>query len=86
VNHTGRCRSCNAPIVWAVSAAKGNRMPLDPDPVPDGNVWIIERPEHGAPIVGVTLHHDDLPEGTLTYVSHFVTCRDADKWRKREKW
>lgn len=80
----GRCRSCGASIAWVVTAAKGNRMPLDPQPVDDGNVWVIEQPEHFPPVVGVALQHSDIPVGTETYVSHFVTCKDANKWRKRK--
>lgn len=82
---TGRCRSCAAPIVWAITAAKGNRMPLDPEPVPDGNVWIIEHPEHGQPVIGVALQRSDIPADIETYVSHFVTCSAAAEHRRRKK-
>lgn len=81
----GICASCGNPIVWAITVAKGNRMPIDPDPVDDGNVWIAESPSHGAPVVGVALQHSDLPADTVTYVSHFVTCPDADSWRNKKR-
>jgi hypothetical protein len=72
-------------MAWVVTAAKGNRMPLDPDPVDDGNVWIIEHPEHASPVVGVALHHDDIPADIVTYVSHFVTCPFANQHRKKKR-
>lgn len=81
----GICASCAAPIVWAVTGAKGNRMPLDPDPVDDGNIWIIDHPAHLAPVIGVALHHADIPADIETYVSHFVTCPDRDSWRRKKK-
>jgi hypothetical protein len=82
---TGICSSCGSPMTWAITDAKGRRMPLDPDPVPDGNVWVIDHPEHGAPIVGVALHHDDIPADIETYVAHFVTCTDATSHRRRKR-
>lgn len=72
-------------MVWTITAAKGRRMPLDPDPVPDGNVWIVEEPEHHPPVVGVALQRSDIPADVETYVSHFVSCPAADQFRKRRK-
>jgi hypothetical protein len=78
-----RCRSCQAPVRWAITASNGKRMPLDPAPVTDGNVW-IDHIEAGTPVVNVGLSHDDVPRNIpLTYVSHFVTCPDRDSWRKK---
>lgn len=67
-----RCRSCGAPIVWAVTAA-GKRMPLDAEPVyaigsgvvslNGDEVAVVERPR---PL----------------YVSHFATCPNADQHRR----
>lgn len=82
---TGTCRSCNAPIVWAITAAKGRNMPLDPEPVDDGNVWVIEHPLHGLPVVGVALQHSDIPGDVETFVSHFVTCPNASQHRRKGK-
>jgi hypothetical protein len=81
----GRCKSCAAPITWAITAAKGNRMPLDPDPVPDGNVWIVEHREHMSPVIGVALQHSDIPDDIETYVSHFVTCANAAEHRRKKR-
>ncbi len=33
----GKCRSCSKSILW-VKTVNGSKMPLDPDPRPDGNV------------------------------------------------
>lgn len=70
-----RCSSCKAPIFWALTA-KGKRMPLDAQPDPQGIVWL-----HG----GVA-HVGDQPPAmgaTDRYTSHFATCPNAGKWRKR---
>jgi hypothetical protein len=61
--------------MWAITAA-GRRIPLDPDPVPDGNVELVA----GRAIVlgrGVSR-----PAGAVLYVSHFATCPNAGKHRR----
>jgi hypothetical protein len=77
------CRTCGMPIRWVITAASGKRMPLDPDPVPDGNVW-IESMNQGTPVVGVGLTRADVPRSVpFAYVSHFVTCPDSAEWRNK---
>jgi len=76
------CRSCRMPIRW-VMTANGKRMPLDPSPDPEGNVWIVGM-EEGVPSVEVALTADAVPANVpFRYVSHFVTCPDRDSWRKK---
>ena len=75
---TATCRSCGAAVTWHKTPA-GNSMPLDAEPVADGNVVI----EGGlARVVGPP------GEGELDlsprYRSHFSTCQDAAKWRKKK--
>lgn len=83
MNPTGRCRSCEAPIVWAVTAA-GRAMPLDPDPTPDGNVVSDGRDEQGRVQVIVFAKPADVPaDRPLRYASHFVSCPDADQHRRK---
>jgi hypothetical protein len=60
MNPTGNCRSCEAPIVWA-KTANNRRMPLDPEPVPDGNVWVVSVDQDGTPRIGVALSSDTVP-------------------------
>ena len=80
---SAHCRSCGAPVRWVITEANDRRMPIDPEPVEDGNVWVIEI-RQGTPIVGVALTGDAVPASVpLRYVSHFVTCPDRDTWRKR---
>lgn len=78
------CRSCGQPVRWCITDVNRKRMPIDPDPVPDGNVWVIEY-EQGNPVIGVALTGATVPAAVpLRYVSHFVTCKDADTWRKKK--
>lgn len=69
------CRSCGEPVRWVKTSA-GKNMPLDPHPVPNGNIELV-RGGHGwvAEVV------DPDPE-VLRYVSHFVTCPDAKRHRR----
>lgn len=70
------CHSCGAPIVWVHTEA-GKRMPIDPEPVDGGNL-ILDRRD--GPRVTVATEGNLPPCG---YVSHFATCPQAGKWRKR---
>lgn len=70
------CRSCGAPMRWAVTTA-GKRMPLDPQPSDRGNVHVDD--DGTATVLGpleVQAH-----DGPL-YVPHFATCDDPDRFRK----
>lgn len=82
---TVRCHSCAAPILWA-SIGDGKRMPLDAEPVIGGNVRLIPPDGGRANALAVITPagqrdlFDPADDGTR-YVSHFVTCPDADEWR-----
>ena len=64
-----RCRSCEAPIEWALTP-KGARIPLDVGIRSDGNIVV----DDGVARV--------VPAGEGDRVSHFATCRDAAKYRR----
>lgn len=66
-----RCRSCDAPIEWAITP-KGQRMPLDVASHPDANLIIDD-----GGIVRV------VGKGHGIRISHFVTCPQRDQHRKR---
>lgn len=80
------CRSCGAPIFWAVND-KGKREPIDADPREDGNIAIVGKEEGGGdPVVrhlkkgeGDTLPGLALPR---RFVSHFATCPNASQHRR----
>ena len=78
------CRSCGAQVRWCITDVNRKRMPVDPEPVADGNVWIM-RMEQGTPIIGVALQGSGVPASeALRYVSHFVTCPDSASWRNKK--
>ncbi len=70
------CRSCKALVVWALTR-EGNRIPVNPNPVANGNLRLEQR---GAVLVAEVA---DLfsPPGDR-YATHFVDCPDAKTWRK----
>jgi hypothetical protein len=76
------CKSCGAGITWAVTS-NGKRMPLDPEPVEDGNV-VLHPSLNGGPPVATVLSPSpgDPPPVFARYVSHFVTCPHADDHRR----
>lgn len=72
-----RCTSCGAEIEWGVTA-KARRIPLDPGTVRRGNVAIVGTFSNGTHAVDV------VPPGEGDRVSHFATCPDANKHRRRK--
>jgi hypothetical protein len=73
------CRSCSAPIVWALTE-RGKRMPVDAEPSADGNIVLIApddpRDEPVARIAGLADRTEE------RHRSHFVTCPQASSWRR----
>lgn len=84
------CRSCSKPVIWVVTKEKGASMPLDPDPVDNGNIRLTGRTRRTsqggqAPEAeyvkqeAMTLGLDD---DESRYVSHFATCPNAKAHRR----
>lgn len=69
------CRSCTARIQWYRSS-RGKPMPINVATSPNGNVR-IDQDLLGDPIAVV------VGDGTGDRLAHFVTCPDAEQWRKR---
>lgn len=75
------CWSCHKPITWGITAA-GKPIPLDPDPVPDGNLAISS--VH--PVKTRVLLDGEEPDVTeWRGISHFVTCPHANQHRKARR-
>lgn len=70
------CRTCGADIIW-VETPSGRSMPLDAQPTEIGNIEI-----NGDSIRFVKR---DRNATTPRYVSHFSTCPDAAKHRKKKR-
>ena len=80
-----RCRSCKAEIRWAITTG-GYLMPLDPDPVPDGNLRLetVLAGEHKTPRVWVVpLAQRTGDDAGQLYKPHFATCPYVDQHRRR---
>jgi hypothetical protein len=74
------CGTCYRLIIWAVTT-RGKDMPVNPDPVPGGNIALDERPGV-APLARVLTVTQQFGRTNLR-TSHFVDCPQAPKWRKR---
>lgn len=81
---TEKCRSCGAAVAWVITAPKGKRMPIDPEPVADGNIIL----QLGAVNSQVPPLATTLAKGASTelprYKSHFATCPNAKQHRKKK--
>lgn len=81
-----KCRSCGAPIFWARTSINPPQwMPLDREPSERGNVVILEDDELGIERAKVLKkgERETYPPATLKYLSHFATCPEAEKFRRR---
>lgn len=65
------CSSCGAEIVWAVTE-NGRRMPLSK--ASEQRRFVVDKLGDGT----------DMARSTLTYVSHFSDCPNADQHRRRD--
>jgi hypothetical protein len=74
------CSTCKAPILWAITSG-GHPMPLDPDPVVDGNLRL--EPGAGEMPRVVVVPPSSREPGEWLYVAHFRTCPYADQHRRR---
>ena len=74
------CKSCGAEIRYLKTAA-GNTMPVDVEPVEDGNIIV-----HGENCTIITkaevASRVELGDATPRFKSHFATCPQATHWRK----
>jgi hypothetical protein len=77
-----RCRSCNAPIIWATSV-NGKPLPLNVQPEPRGNVELLAVGNGQDPVARVLSSAERAERVGELYVSHWVTCPDAAVWRRR---
>ena len=76
-----RCRSCDAPMYWAMTN-KGRRMPINPQPSPQGNVHLFKVHDMlKAAILGAAQLALARERGQTLYTSHFATCPKAANHR-----
>jgi hypothetical protein len=86
-NGRSKCRSCKAPIVFALTGT-GRLMPVDVEPHADGNLVLelgdeirvrpatAEERTHALPLLAA------LRPATKLFRAHFATCPHADQHRR----
>lgn len=71
-----RCRTCRARITWA-TLPSGRRIPIDPDPKPDGTIRLEADGQatvpNSADAAAARLAGEDL------YLPHFESCIDPTR-------
>jgi hypothetical protein len=83
-----QCSKCGAPVKFYATetgwqAAPPRMMPLNPEPVPDGNVIILPGVGARPPLAHVLKKGEAAPVGALRYVTHFAECPYAADFRRR---
>lgn len=74
------CASCKSPIFWA-QLPSGKSMPVDAEPVPDGNVLLFHTSK-GSIRAQVLRRGEAAPTGQPRRTSHFQTCPNANQHRR----
>ena len=96
---TKRCLSCGAPIIWAVNDSSGLRMPVDPEPVDDGNILLSVvasgqsravgigkvRCGPGTIIAHVVRKGEEVEPSRPRRVAHFVSCPEGPLWKNKKR-
>jgi len=93
---TAVCSSCQAPIVFALGTS-GGKIPLDPEPVPNGNLLAVD--DHGeilptdvaldavlrgrGRVVVARRAHRTMDPTVPRWRSHFATCSNPERHRRR---
>ena len=78
------CSSCGAEIIWVRVQASGKAMPIDEWSRPDGNIREVDRgDEILVEILGRKEAQRLRDEGVPLFRSHFATCPNAAKHRRR---
>jgi len=79
-----KCRTCSAECFWAKTAATNQNMLVDLKPHAEGNMEIRWKSNR---TLAVVLSGQNLAwareDHNQLWRSHFVTCPQADQWRKR---
>ena len=78
------CESCKAPTRWAETDS-GNWMMVDPQPSERGNLRLRDRGTEPPGVSRLGTREAQLARhaGEDLYISHFATCTNADKHRRR---
>lgn len=75
------CGTCKATFVWATHQTTLRPMPVDVEPSADGNLALAVA---GAGTLTCRVVKPELAYGRRDlHKSHFATCPDAPKWRRR---
>lgn len=76
----GYCKDCRGRVVYARSAATGNRMSLDPLSIPEGNI-LVDGFGHAHVFknpAAARAHQDAHPDEEIAHadphLSHYATC------------
>lgn len=83
---TSACRSCGAPVVWAVVHRSGRRIPLDRESLAEPRPGIAAyNPATGRCHIVSTadlyLTERWREAGATFHRTHFASCPQADRWR-----
>jgi hypothetical protein len=82
MSSTAFCRSCGVSILWVV--VNNRLMPIDSDPSPAGMIEAHAIPgDTSRRLVGRVVSAAERG-GRMLYTSHFATCADANKWRRKK--
>jgi hypothetical protein len=84
------CEACGQEIVWA-QTVNGKLMPVDAEPTRAGNVLLGDDGPTAQPrlreatVLGARKALEARDEGRTLYKSHFASCKEADRFRRKKR-
>lgn len=81
-----QCRSCGAPVIWAINERTKKRAPIDAEPADNGPIVFVHDPGFGGDPEYRVLAKADRVDGAVLraagirpafYTNHFQTCPNA---------
>ncbi|MGB6246090.1 hypothetical protein [Gordonia sp. (in: high G+C Gram-positive bacteria)] len=78
------CRSCRSPIRWGTDANTRRLMPVEAEPSPTGNISVYVDSTGDLHLVVLNRSKSAAMRaaGHPLFLSHFVSCPHAARWRK----
>lgn len=70
------CKACGNRVIVARLDSNGLRLPIDPNPVPDGPIVLVQDRDTGA----ATAYYSSAKDGRPRYTNHFATCPEGQKF------
>lgn len=84
------CEGCGKSVIWYKNDKTGKAAPVNPEPVPDGNVTLVDDGQYHVMTKAERQAADepsmfDDGHALRRFVLHFATCTKPEAFRRRDQ-